>query len=65
LFAGAAAFFVLGFLIFSKLFPLISIWEMQEGREKGVEEVTERLKSYLPQGSGKSSEEAPENGGSG
>jgi len=48
LFAGAAAFFVLGFLVFSKLFPLISVWEMREGRETGVEEATERIKGYLP-----------------
>ena len=48
LFAGAVAFFVLGFLVFSKLFPLISIWEMREGRETGVDEVTERIKGYLP-----------------
>jgi len=50
LFAGAVAFFVLGFLVFSKLFPLISIWEMREGRETGVDEVTERIKGYLPGG---------------
>ncbi|MCK5407138.1 MAG: hypothetical protein KAJ37_06775, partial [Candidatus Krumholzibacteria bacterium] len=50
LFAGAVAFFVLGFLIFSKLFPLISVWEMREGRETGVDEVTERIKGYLPGG---------------
>ncbi len=48
LFAGATAVFVLGFVIFSKLFPLISIWEMKEGRTLGVQEVTERVKGYLP-----------------
>ncbi len=50
LFAGAVAFFVLGFLVFSKLFPLISVWEIREGRETGVDEVTERIKGYLPGG---------------
>jgi molybdopterin-containing oxidoreductase family membrane subunit len=48
LFAGGIAVFLLGYLIFSKFFPLISIWEIQEGRESSIQEVTERLKTYLP-----------------
>ncbi len=48
LFAGAVALFVLGFIVFSKLFPIISVWEMQEGRGEGLAEATERLRSYLP-----------------
>ncbi len=48
LFAGGVAVFVLAFMLFAKLFPLISIWEIQEGREKSVHAVAERLKSYLP-----------------
>jgi molybdopterin-containing oxidoreductase family membrane subunit len=48
LFAGGVAFFVLGFLLFAKFFPLISIWEIQEGRETSVSEVAHRLHSYLP-----------------
>jgi molybdopterin-containing oxidoreductase family membrane subunit len=48
LFIGAVAVFALGFIIFSKLFPLISVWEMQEGRSHGVKDVTDRVKSYLP-----------------
>lgn len=48
LFAGATALFVLGFIVFAKLFPLISVWEIQEGRHQGIQEVTERIKSYLP-----------------
>jgi molybdopterin-containing oxidoreductase family membrane subunit len=48
LFVGAAALFVLIFVTFSKLFPLISIWEFEEGRERGVEETAERVRSYLP-----------------
>ncbi len=50
LFVGALAVFALGFIVFSKFFPLISVWEMQEGRKEGVREVTERVKSYLPGG---------------
>ena len=48
LFAGAVATFALGYLLFSKFFPLISIWEIREGREQSVAEVTERIESYLP-----------------
>ena len=48
LFAAAASAFVLGFMGFSKLFPLISIWEIKEGREESVRLVSERLNQYLP-----------------
>ena len=48
LFAGMIAVFALGFIVFSKLFPLISVWEMEEGRSHGVKAVTERVRSYLP-----------------
>lgn len=48
LFIGGIAVFMLGFLLFSKLFPLISIWEIEEGRKEGIKEVEERIHSYLP-----------------
>ena len=48
LFAGAVALFVLGFILFAKLFPLISVWEIRDGRGEGLENATERIKSYLP-----------------
>lgn len=48
LFAGASAVFILGFALFAKFFPLISIWEVQEGRESSIKQVAERLRSYLP-----------------
>ena len=48
LFIGAVAVFVLGYVLFSKFFPVISIWEIEEGREESVEEVEKRVKSYLP-----------------
>ncbi|RMF07433.1 MAG: polysulfide reductase [Candidatus Neomarinimicrobiota bacterium] len=48
LFAGGVAAFCLMFLLFSKLFPLISIWEIKEGRAEGLEAVHQRLESYLP-----------------
>jgi len=48
LFIGAVAVFVLGFAVFSKFFPIISIWEIEEGRAESVESVKERVHSYLP-----------------
>jgi len=45
--AGAVAFFMLLYMIFTKLFPIISIWEVREGRE-GLREAQERMVSYLP-----------------
>ncbi len=49
LLAACFAAFILMYMIFTKLFPIVSIWEVQEGREKSIAEVTERVKSYLPE----------------
>ncbi|MBU2446212.1 MAG: polysulfide reductase NrfD [Bacteroidetes bacterium] len=48
LLAGGIAVFVFGFMVFAKLFPIISIWEIEEGRKEGLKEVEERIHSYLP-----------------
>ncbi len=48
LFIGGIAVFILGFVLFSKFFPVISIWEIEEGRKEGVEDVEKRIHSYLP-----------------
>jgi molybdopterin-containing oxidoreductase family membrane subunit len=48
IFAGCAATFVLLYMVFTKIFPIVSIWEMREGRETALREVVERVKSYLP-----------------
>ena len=48
LFLGGIAVFILGFVLFSKFFPIISIWEIEEGRKEGIKEVEERVHSYLP-----------------
>jgi molybdopterin-containing oxidoreductase family membrane subunit len=48
LFAGGLAAFALGYVLFAKFFPLISIWEIDEGRREGTKEVEERIRSYLP-----------------
>lgn len=46
--AGCFAAFTLLYMVFTKFFPIVSIWEVKEGREKSVTEVTERLRTYLP-----------------
>jgi len=48
LFAAFVAVFILLYAIFTKLFPIVSIWEIREGREMSVKEVAERVASYLP-----------------
>ncbi|HEA66657.1 MAG TPA: polysulfide reductase [Desulfobacterales bacterium] len=49
LFAGAVSVFALGLILFSKFFPIISIWEIREGRTLSVKEVSERIESYQPE----------------
>jgi molybdopterin-containing oxidoreductase family membrane subunit len=46
--AGCISFFILLYMIFTKIFPIVSIWEVREGREKSMAEVQERIKTYLP-----------------
>ncbi|MBI2206603.1 MAG: hypothetical protein HYU41_22440, partial [Candidatus Rokubacteria bacterium] len=48
--AASFGVFILFYVLFVKLFPIISIWEIQEGREVGLKEVEERLLTYLPDG---------------
>ncbi len=48
IFAGCASMFTLLYMVFTKLFPIVSIWEIREGRGAAVAEVLERVKSYLP-----------------
>ena len=48
LFAAGISAFCLGFMLFAKFFPLISVWETEEGMEHAVRETTERVESYLP-----------------
>ncbi len=45
---GCFAFFILLYALFTKVFPIVSIWEIREGREKALAEVEERIKTYLP-----------------
>jgi len=46
--AGTFSGFILVYMVATKFFPIISIWEIKEGREKSVEEVSERVADYLP-----------------
>lgn len=46
--AGCVSFFVLLYMIFTKVFPIVSIWEIREGREKSMAEVQDRIRTYLP-----------------
>jgi molybdopterin-containing oxidoreductase family membrane subunit len=48
LFIGGISVFILGYTLFSKFFPVISIWEVEEGRKEGIKEVEKRIHSYLP-----------------
>ncbi len=46
--AGCFAAFILLYALFSKVFPIISVWEIREGRHQGIDEAMERIKGYLP-----------------
>jgi Ni/Fe-hydrogenase subunit HybB-like protein len=46
--AGCFAFFILLYMAFTKIFPIISVWEIEEGRKVSVSETAERVKTYLP-----------------
>jgi molybdopterin-containing oxidoreductase family membrane subunit len=47
LFLGGIAAFALAFLLFSRFFPIMSVWEIKEGREE-PKLVKERIDSYQP-----------------
>jgi hypothetical protein len=36
------------YVLFTKIFPIVPVWEIREGREKAVSQVEERIRSYLP-----------------
>ena len=46
---GCFSLFGLFYLLFTKIFPIISIWEIREGREVGLHELEARVRSYLPE----------------
>ncbi|MBI5015373.1 MAG: polysulfide reductase NrfD [Deltaproteobacteria bacterium] len=48
IFAGCFAGFILCYALFTKFFPIVSIWEVREGREFAVHEVEGRIREALP-----------------
>ena len=56
--AGSVFAFALLYVAFAKLFPIISIWEIEEG-EEALEEKLEHMKRYLPTGSSELTEAVP------
>jgi len=40
--------FILVYMLATKFFPIISLWEIQEGRDESVHEVSKRVAGYLP-----------------
>ncbi len=42
------AFFILLYVLFTKLFPVIAVWEVHEARHQSIPEVMERVRSYIP-----------------
>jgi molybdopterin-containing oxidoreductase family membrane subunit len=47
--AGTFAGFILLYMVATKFFPIVSIWEIKEGREHSARQVAERVEGYLPQ----------------
>jgi len=45
---GFGATFMFLYMLFTRFFPIISIWEIQEGRESALPEVVERVRTYMP-----------------
>ena len=46
--AGCVSSFVLLYLGFTKLFPIVSVWEIEDGVEHGLAEGLERVRGYYP-----------------
>jgi molybdopterin-containing oxidoreductase family membrane subunit len=45
---GCVSGFIMLFMLFLRIFPIISLWEMQEGIDTSVEDVSARFRSYMP-----------------
>jgi molybdopterin-containing oxidoreductase family membrane subunit len=48
IFAGCFACFVLLYVLFTRFFPIVSIWELQEGRMHATGEILKAVQSYTP-----------------
>lgn len=42
------AAFILLYILFTKFFPIVSIWEIRQGRKSALKEVEERVRTYFP-----------------
>ncbi|MBI2922877.1 MAG: polysulfide reductase NrfD [Planctomycetes bacterium] len=45
---GCLAAFALGYILFAKVFPIVSLWEIEEGKETAIPEVTGKFQEYMP-----------------
>lgn len=52
---GFGATFIFLYMLFTKFFPIVSIWEVQEGRQVALKEVRERVQAYTPHPTGEDS----------
>ncbi len=48
LMAACFSLLALAYMLLSKVFPMISLWEVREGREKALNDTRERLREYYP-----------------
>ncbi len=46
--AGCISLFMLLYTLFTKIFPIVPVWEVREGREKAALNVAARVTSYMP-----------------
>jgi len=47
--AGCVSAFILLYMLFAKMFPIVSVWEVQEGIETAIPEINERFHGYMPE----------------
>jgi Ni/Fe-hydrogenase subunit HybB-like protein len=46
--AGCISLFMLLYVLFTKVFPIVPVWEVREGREKAAGTAAARVASYMP-----------------
>jgi Ni/Fe-hydrogenase subunit HybB-like protein len=45
---GFGATFIFLYMLFTRFFPIVSIWEIREGREQALDDAVKRIQSYMP-----------------
>ncbi|MBI4349942.1 MAG: polysulfide reductase NrfD [Elusimicrobia bacterium] len=48
IFAGSIAAFIMLYALFTRFFPIVSIWEVREGKELAEAQVSARIRTYFP-----------------